>query len=216
MRKLLILVVIILLGIFSYNLVFDGIEIGKIKVASIPSVKALGENLDNKIQEATEVTTITFNNATQALNTALKNLSSEKEKYEDKVKNMTEEEIRHISEKQVYELEAIWVKLGKYAKENGVVLKLDIKAGNSGDERDKDLTFTVTGSYIGITDFVYDLEDDEKLKCKIENFKLVPSGSNLQATFNVRDIAINIPQGNSSSISTETNSGSDNNTTTNQ
>jgi len=214
MRKILVLVVIILLGILGYNLVFEGIEIGNIKVASISSVKALGEELDKKIQEATAVTTITFNNSTQALNTALKTLSSEKEKYEDKVKNMTEEEIKRVSQKQVYEIETIWVKLGKYAKENGVVLKLDISIGNSGDDRDKDLAFTVTGSYIGITDFVYDLEDDENLKFKIENFKLVPSDKTLQGTFYVRDIAINVPEIGSSSMTTEQSNETTNNTQT--
>lgn len=168
MRKILIIVVIILLGLLSYNMVFDGVQVGELKIGSLSSVQLLSDELDKKIDEATEVTTITFNNSTQSLNTALKKLSDEKERYEDKVKNMTEEEIRYISQKQVYELETIWVKLGKYAKENGVILKLDITTGSTGDARDKDLRFTVTGSYIGITDFVYDLEDDENLKFKLK------------------------------------------------
>lgn len=192
MRKILITIVIILLGILSYRLVIDGAEFGKFKIDSISSIQTLSDNLDKKIDEATQATTVTFNNATNSLNNALKKLSNEKAKYEQKVKNMTEEEIRQISQKQIYEIETIWVKLGKYAKQNDVILKLDITTGNTGDPRDKELRFTVTGSYIGITDFVYDLEDDEKLQFKIENFKLVPEGSLLKATFVVRDVAINL------------------------
>lgn len=211
MRKILIIVVIILLGLLSYNMVFDGVQVGELKIGSLSSVQLLSDELDKKIDEATEVTTITFNNSTQSLNTALKKLSDEKERYEDKVKNMTEEEIRYISQKQVYELETIWVKLGKYAKENGVILKLDITTGSTGDARDKDLRFTVTGSYIGITDFVYDLEDDENLKFKIENFKLVPSDNTLQGTFTVRDIAINLQETNTVTNNNTTNDNEDEN-----
>ena len=53
-----------------------------------------------------------------------------------------------------------------------------------------DLSFTAVGTYIGITDFVYALEDDEQLEFPIQNFKLVPDGENLCATFTISEVPI--------------------------
>ena len=53
--------------------------------------------------------------------------------------------------------------------------------------------FTAVGSYIGITDFLYSLEDDSNLEFKIENFRLLPEqNENLIGTFVVRDVPINL------------------------
>ena len=55
------------------------------------------------------------------------------------------------------------------------------------------MNFTAKGSYISITDFISDIENDSTLGFKIENFKMIPSGQEdgtLQATFVCKDIAI--------------------------
>ena len=69
-------------------------------------------------------------------------------------------------------------------------MKMDVKKGSAQDIYD--LQFTATGSYISITDFISAIENDSSLGFKIEEFKLVPSssGSDLQATFVCKDIAI--------------------------
>ena len=54
-----------------------------------------------------------------------------------------------------------------------------------------DLKFTVSGDYIPITDFIYDLEDDNKLGFEISDFSLAKGGDNLQATFTVKNVPIN-------------------------
>ena len=54
-----------------------------------------------------------------------------------------------------------------------------------------DLSFTVTGEYIALTDFVYSMENDEKLNFEISNFVLEKGGENLQATFVVKEVPIN-------------------------
>ena len=44
----------------------------------------------------------------------------------------------------------------------------------------------------GIIDFVSALENDSDLNFRIDDFKMVASGENLQATFNVRNVRIKI------------------------
>ena len=60
---------------------------------------------------------------------------------------------------QEYEMERIWVVVGNYAKKQGVDLKIDVTSNNA-ISKTYDLNFTVTGGYIQITDFLYDMERD--------------------------------------------------------
>ena len=53
-----------------------------------------------------------------------------------------------------------------------------------------DLTFTVTGEYIAITDFIFDLEGDDSLRFEINDFVMQKGGQNLQATFIVKNVPI--------------------------
>ena len=55
---------------------------------------------------------------------------------------------------------------------------------------DNSIKFTVSGDYIPILSFVSAIENDSKLGFRIENFKLIPGGNNLQATFETRNINI--------------------------
>lgn len=64
----------------------------------------------------------------------------------------------------------MWTIIGNYATKEEVTITLDIVEGTSKDNYN--LNFTVTGGYVGITDFIYDLENDEKLNFKIENLKM--------------------------------------------
>lgn len=54
-----------------------------------------------------------------------------------------------------------------------------------------DLKFTVSGDYIPITNFIFRLEDDNRLGFEISDFTLVKGGENLQATFTVKNVPIN-------------------------
>ena len=71
-----------------------------------------------------------------------------------------------------YKIEYLWTKLENYAKDNGVWLKLDL-IENGGENYDLDIT--LRGSYIDITETIFDIEKDDTLDFIIEEFKLVPS-----------------------------------------
>ena len=73
------------------------------------------------------------------------------------------------------------------------------------------MNFTAVGSYVGISEFIRDIEDDSDLAFKIEEFsmKAGESTSQLQATF----VCKNIPIEGVSSIDTSTQNATDGNTT---
>ena len=92
----------------------------------------------------------------------------------------------------MYNIEYLWVKIGRHARKEGVNLKLDIKEGTAGDQTTKDLNFTVVGKYVGIIEFISAIEEDSELNFRVNDFILTPDGENLKATFNVTDIKIKL------------------------
>lgn len=82
----------------------------------------------------------------------------------------------HLVKIQEYEIEKIWITLGTYAEEQGIDLKLDISVNNS-VSKTYDLNFTINGTYTEIEDFIRKVQEDNTLVFKIENFKLVSSGT---------------------------------------
>ena len=90
-------------------------------------------------------------------------------------------------------------------------MQMDVLPSTSGAANTYNLRFTATGSYISITDFISAIENDSTLGFKIEEFKMQPSGSDLQATFVCKDIAI----AEVSATTTETNNTNNTNSTNN-
>ena len=96
----------------------------------------------------------------------------------------------------------MWTIIGNYATKNGVKLTLDIKSTNTSDVYD--LNFKVQGKYVGITDFIYNLEDDDELKFEISDFKI--SSQNDETKANTNTIAQNNSAKNNTSNKNNTNS----------
>ena len=78
-----------------------------------------------------------------------------------------------------------------YATSEGVNIDISLTTGTGGDNV-YDLHFTVVGSYIGISEFIRDIEDDSNLAFKIEEFSITAgeSTSILRATFICKNIPI--------------------------
>ena len=108
----------------------------------------------------------------------------------------TEEGSPEISLVDIYDVDFLWTAIGNYGTEEGISLKFDITRSMSSYLESQnytmcDLKFTVSGEYIALTDFIYDLEDDNKLGFEISDFSLAKGGDNLQATFTVKNVPIN-------------------------
>lgn len=190
MKKLLILILIALLVALTMFVGIKGVTIGSIEILGIQEIQKKNSELDEKIQEAGKLAEKTYGEAINEVNSNAKKLKEEKQNYEDMTIISTDGEVQASNQIEKYEIEALWVKLGKHATSEGVVMKMDVKPGSSGAQGVYNLNFTATGGYVQIEEFISSIENDSTLGFKIEEFKMVPSGNDLQATFVCKDIPI--------------------------
>lgn len=201
MRKTLISVIgVILLILFCVSII-KGISVGKLVIYSIDNIKEQSLNLDNKIEEANTEINQNYAKSLADIQTATDNLKTLKEEYESKVGLNGELGITQIEK---YKIEYLWSIIGGYATDEGVKVSLDVKETSIDDTYN--INFTLYGSYLGITDFLYDIENDDELNYRIKDFKIQPSTTTtttttdnkvttvstdrLQATFVVENIII--------------------------
>lgn len=217
MKKVLILILIILLGVMCYNTIKDGYEIGGFSVLGIGEMQAQNEELDTVIAQAEQLKNTDYLAKLGEISTAAKELQSTKKTYEELIAYSSEQEVLDAAKRERYDVEVLWTRVGNHATANGVVPRMDIVASTNNTPNANDLKFTVTGNYIALTDFIRDIEEDVKLGFTIEEFELLPvtsgDGTNLQATFRVKDIFINAETTTTTVSTPETESKND--TTTN-
>ena len=225
MKKLLILILIALLLALSIFIFMNGVSIGNVRVLGIGGIQSRSEALNEKIQQATVLAEKTYKEAVSDVDTNAKKLEQEKKNYEDMTTVSSDSDVQAANQLERYEIETLWVRLGNHATSQGVVMQMDVLPSSSGAKDTYNLRFTATGSYISITDFISAIENDSTLGFKIEEFKMVPAGSNLQGTFVCKDIAITqidttktnvqVVDNTNSTNSANTNSASNNTNSTN-
>lgn len=195
MKKVLILIIIILLIVLCYNTIKDGYNIGELSILSIGQIQEKNNDLDNKISEIDDLRESQYPAKLSEISSEAKKLLSNKKTYEELVAYSSEQDVLNASQTEMYDIEVLWTRIGNHATSNGVIPKMEIVSSSNNTPNANDLKFTATGNYIAITDFVRDIEEDVKLGFTIEEFELVPvtegDGSNLQATFRVRDVFLN-------------------------
>lgn len=214
MRKILMIIIILLLLGLSYAGVMNGIQIGDFQVLSIKGLEEESQNLKMKIEELNNLIDIEYPNKRKELDQAGKGLEEAKKEYLEYTSLSTDAEILAAMQQKSYAIEFLWTRIGTHARKEGINLKFEIVSSGTGGNNANDLKFTVDGSYIAITNFIYAIENDTELNFTIENFKLLPYQEEiLQGTFTVRNIAI---EGNTSTQSvTATNNDNKNTNTTN-
>lgn len=190
MKKLLILILITLLLILTMFIGIKGVTIGKIEILGIQGIQAKNSELDSKIQDAAKLVEKTYAQTISEVNSNAKKLKEEKQNYQDMTAISSDGETQAVNQIEKYEIETLWVKLGNHATSEGVVMKMDVTSGSSGAQGSYNLNFTVTGGYVQIEDFISSIENDSTLGFKMEEFKMAPSGNDLQATFVCKDIPI--------------------------
>ncbi|MCI8361849.1 MAG: hypothetical protein HFJ41_01630 [Clostridia bacterium] len=210
MRKILLSIIIVLLLVITYFSLFKGIEIGNLKISSIKQIDENSKLLDEKITEANNKIDIDYPKKREDLKQANDKMREAEERYVAETNASSDKELEAALEIESFDIEKLWTKLGNYARAEEVNLKLVLNRSSSGSTDTKDLSFTVNGSYVGITNFIYDIEDDDQLKFRIYNYKMLPYQNGiLQATFIVKDVRIT-----SSSLNESLPSSSGVNTTT--
>ena len=203
MKKLLISIIIILLLGLCYVVGTKGIKTGALKLESIKDIQTASENLEGKFDESKEISAKTYPTSIDDLDEVVKELKIAKQQYEAKTAGDPNASTSlGVIQVNKYNIEYLWTIIGNYATKNGVKLTLDIKSTNTSDVYD--LNFKVQGKYVGITDFIYNLEDDDELKFEISDFKI--SSQNDETKANTNTIAQNNSAKNNTSNKNNTNS----------
>lgn len=202
MKKTLISILGILILILVCVSAVKGISVGKLAIYSINNIKAESLELDKKIEEANTEINQNYASSLSKAETASAELLRLKNEYESKVGT---DGTLGITQIEKYKIEYLWGILGGYAKDRSVKAYLDFKETSIKDTYD--ITFTVYGSYLGITDFLYDIENDDELNYRAKNFKIEPTSTTsttttenevtsvdttvLTATFTVENVIVN-------------------------
>lgn len=213
MKKLLILILIALLVLLGYFIIIQGVGTeGSLQILGIKGIQAKNAELEQKIQEATSLAEKDYQSVLSEIKQNTQSFEDAKKRYEDNVIINEGGEVETLSKP--YDIETLWVRLGNHATSQGANIQ-EMKVNNSttGAEGTYDLDFTITGSYICITDFVSAIENDSTLGFKIEEFNMRPSGSELQATFTCKDISINKDELNENVVITTTDNTTNNTNT---
>ena len=178
MRRILLGVLILCLLALTIYVMVEKLEIGSFEVLGIKKILNKNDELDETIKQAKTVVEVEVENKKKELNNAYNQMNIKKTDYEELISVSTEEEVQFASQFLTYNVEFLWTRIGNHAKSEGVKLKIDFKE-NTTVANNYDLDFTVTGEYIGITDFLYKIENDSELGFKIENFALTSGAVNV-------------------------------------
>ena len=206
MRKFSLSVILILLIVGCYQVLFGNSEIIRSKVASVSQLQASSKKLNTEVATLEKRTTDEFNTQKAELSNIIENYRNTKVEYDNVVARLSAEAaealiaIQENDLKDIYDVDFLWTIIGNYATEEGVNLKFDVTrnttsalslSNTSTNYVVCDLKFVITGNYINLTDFIYDLEDDDRLNFEINDFDMKKLGTDLEVTLRVREVKIN-------------------------
>ena len=190
MRKVLISIVVCLLLVGSIFIMISGVS--KLNISGIKDIDKKNNEVEETISKLSNVISVTYANTESNLKRTSSTLLDSKTAYENQAILSKSTEPSYVSQLETYDIDYLWTKLGNYAKNEGAVIKIELVSGGTSTNL-YNLNFTVNGSYVSITDFIYDIENDSKLGFKIDDFKMKPSNDNtLVSTFSCKEIPIKV------------------------
>ena len=215
MKKLLILILIALVLALTIFTIVNGVNLGGLTILGIKGIQYENEKLEQKVEEATRLVTVTYPKKTSEINSNIQELEEAKKQYEDIATVSTTDEVTAAAQISNYKIETLWTTIGIHAKKAGVTINIAVINGTGG-QNTYNLNFTVNGAYINISEFIRSIEDDSTLGFKIEEFSLKPgtSDNDLQATFVCKNIIILDLSQTTNEPTTENESNVDNTTNT--
>ncbi len=186
LRKLLLIALCVLLGYGIYNSVMQGYTFQNFEIKSYATLVDENKNLDAKVSELKTENEVKFPSTERRLQSVKNEYKSKKEAYEELTAAASKEDIAEANKKEQYMLDFLWMKVGTYANANDVKIKINPDVGTPVVE------FNVTGKYISIINFIYDLENDTELAFNVDNIVMQGGSSDsvTKATFKVSGINI--------------------------
>lgn len=195
MRKIILAIILIISCVICFGVICYGFEIGPVKVNGYSTVASLSSKKTELLAKLNEKNVTEFNAKKDNLQKVVDDYNTKKAEYDRLVQEGKIDNNSIHNTLDLYEIGYLWTKIGNYATKEDVELQIDLtKSATSTSISTEyimcDLTFNVTGEYIAITDFLFDLEGDDSLRFEINDFVMQKGGQNLQATFIVKNVPI--------------------------
>lgn len=185
MKNILLTILTILITVIMVIVMKSGIDIGSLHILGFQGIADENQKLLDVIAQSKQKNN-EYTAKLQTINSDSEKLATAKKEYFDLVQVSTASEIQEAMQIKSYRVEYLWSRVGNHATKEGVKVKMEIASSSMGDSAYKDLKFTVNGNYMAITNFIYDLENDESLDFTIDNFDMKSDA----ASFTVKDVKI--------------------------
>lgn len=204
MRKILFILALIILLIFTGVVIYKGTNFGRFKVWGITQIIEKNDEIDSENAQLSNLVSVTYPSTLTKLSNSSEKLQQTKKEYEEQSVILSDSNYYMQTEK--YKLDFLWTRIGNHAKDNKVEIKIDVTNGTANGIYN--LNFTVVGKYANTTSFIYAIEGDSRLGFKIENFSMKQSTkgtgvlnsdgqtvynyNNVECTFVCKEIKIDI------------------------
>lgn len=185
MKNILLTILTILITVIMVIVMKSGINIGSLHILGFQGIADENQKLLDVIEQSKQKNN-EYTAKLQTINSDSEKLATAKKEYFDLVQVSTTSEIQEAMQIKSYRVEYLWSRVGNHATKEGVKVKMEIASSSMGDSAYKDLKFTVNGNYLAITNFIYDLENDESLDFTIDGFDMKSD----VASFTVKDVKI--------------------------
>ena len=192
--KKLILALVAIIGLYGSFTAFKNGYVGivtdkftlKFEVPSYAQIQDEKAEFDSKVKQLKNLNSSGIPNASGEVDTELRNYAEKKDAYEQLKSTADEEQIAEANKVKIYLLDYLWIKVGNYASDNAVKFKM------TPDAETATLAFDITGSYVSVINFVYDIQNDEKLDFKMDGIVIEGASSDreVKAKFTVEDINV--------------------------
>ena len=214
MKNILLTILTILITVIMVIVMKSGINIGSLHILGFQGIAEENQKLLDAIEQSKQKNN-EYTAKLQTINSDSEKLATAKKEYFDLEQVSTTSEIQEAMQIKSYRVEYLWSRVGNHATKEGVKVKMEIASSSIGDSAYKDLKFTVNGNYLAITNFIYDLENDESLDFTIDDFDMKSD----VASFTVKDVKIiqeeksSMPE-NQNTVENSNNTNNTNNTNT--
>lgn len=185
-KKIAFLIIIAVTIYGLYTVITEGMTIAFISIPSYSELEYENEQLDNKISTLENIRNTKYGDNELKLEAAKKSFETAQKTYENLVTLASPEEIADANKREEYVLDYLWIKLGNYASDNNIKIQINhIEEASA-------LSIDVTGAYISIINFIYDIEDDIELGLTVNNIIMEGGSSDTitKANFTIQGVNI--------------------------
>lgn len=189
-KKILLMALCIVLLIGLVSAFLHGVNISifglGIHTDSYSSIIKKSQDMVSKREQLEKLNDRDFVSKKRLLDTSISSFENAKAQYDDVANHASVEEIRKANQDEEYALDYLWMKIGTYANDS------DIKVKILPDANKDTIHFDVSGQYIAIINFIYDLENDSELKFNVDNIVMQGGSSSAvtKASFTVEHVHV--------------------------